>query len=59
MSTVMKLDTVSLEYPVPRQYRKENIQPSGIRNISLEVKQGELVALGILDERTARIVFDK
>ncbi len=45
MSTVMKLDTVSLEYPVPRQYRKENIQPSGIRNISLEVKQGEVLGI--------------
>ena len=45
MSTVMKLDTVTLEYPVPRQYRKENIQPSGIRNISLEVKQGEVLGI--------------
>ena len=45
MSTVMKLDTVSLEYPVPRQYRKENIQASGIRNISLQVKQGEVLGI--------------
>ena len=45
MSAVMKLDTVTLEYPVPRQYRKENIQPSGIRNISLEVKQGEVLGI--------------
>jgi len=45
MSTVMKLDAVTLEYPVPRQYRKENIQPSGIRNISLEVKQGEVLGI--------------
>ena len=45
MSTVMKLDAVTLEYPVPRQYKKENIQPSGIRNISLEVKQGEVLGI--------------
>jgi len=45
MSTVMKLGAVTLEYPVPRQYKKENIQPSGIRNISLEVKQGEVLGI--------------
>jgi ABC-type polysaccharide/polyol phosphate transport system ATPase subunit len=45
MSIVMKLDAVTLEYPVPRQYRKEQIQPSGIRNISLEVKQGEVLGI--------------
>jgi ABC-type polysaccharide/polyol phosphate transport system ATPase subunit len=45
MSTVMELDAVTLEYPVPRQYKKENIQPSGIRNISLEVKQGEVLGI--------------
>ena len=45
MSTVMQLDAVTLEYPVPRQYKKENIQPSGIRNISLEVKQGEVLGI--------------
>jgi ABC-type polysaccharide/polyol phosphate transport system ATPase subunit len=45
MSTVMTLDAVTLEYPVPRQYKKENIQPSGIRNISLEVKQGEVLGI--------------
>lgn len=45
MSTVMKLDAVTLEYPVPRQYRKENIQRSGIRTISLEIKQGEVLGV--------------
>ena len=30
MSTVMQLDAVTLEYPVPRQYKKENIQPSAL-----------------------------
>ena len=45
MTTVMKLDNVTLEYPVPQQYRKENIQPSGIRNISLEIKQGEVLGI--------------
>tara|TARA_B100000575_G_C22987582_1_gene569609 strand:- start:250 stop:930 length:681 start_codon:yes stop_codon:yes gene_type:complete len=41
----MKIDAVNLEYPIPRRYRKENIQPSGIRNISLEVKQGEVLGI--------------
>tara|TARA_B100000609_G_scaffold44340_1_gene34009 strand:+ start:657 stop:1349 length:693 start_codon:yes stop_codon:yes gene_type:complete len=45
MTTVMKIDAVNLEYPMPRRYRKENIQPSGIRNISLEVKQGEVLGI--------------
>ena len=45
MTTVMKIDAVNLEYPIPRRYRKENIQPSGIRNISLEVKQGEVLGI--------------
>jgi len=44
----MRLEDVTLEYPVPRQYRKENITPSGIRNISLEVNQGEV--LGIIGQ---------
>ena len=48
MSVVMRLEDVTLEYPVPRQYRKENITPSGIRNISLEVNQGEV--LGIIGQ---------
>ena len=45
MSTVMRLDEITLEYPVPRQYRKEDVQPSGVRNISLEVKQGEVLGI--------------
>lgn len=45
MSTVMRLDEITLEYPVPRQYRKEEVQPSGVRNISLEVKQGEVLGI--------------
>ena len=45
MSTVMRLDDITLEYPVPRQYRKEDVQPSGVRNISLEVKQGEVLGI--------------
>jgi lipopolysaccharide transport system ATP-binding protein len=45
MNPVMRLNDVTLEYPVPRQYRKEKILPSGVRNISLEVKQGEVLGI--------------
>ena len=41
----MRLEDITLEYPVPRQYRKENVQPSGVRNISLDVKQGEVLGI--------------
>ena len=45
MTVVMRLDDITLEYPVPRQYRKEDVQPSGVRNISLEVNQGEVLGI--------------
>ena len=45
MTVVMRLEDITLEYPVPRQYRKEDIQPSGVRNISLEVNQGEVLGI--------------
>ena len=45
MSTVMRLEDITLEYPVPRQYRKEDVQPSGVRNISMEVNQGEVLGI--------------
>jgi len=45
MTVVMRLDDITLEYPVPRQYRKEDVQPSGDRNISLEVNQGEVLGI--------------
>lgn len=45
MTVVMRLEHVTLEYPVPRQYRKERVQPSGVRNISLEVNQGEVLGI--------------
>jgi ABC-type polysaccharide/polyol phosphate transport system ATPase subunit len=41
----MRLKDITLEYPVPRQYRKEDILPSGVRDISLEVKQGEVLGI--------------
>ena len=41
----MRLEDITLEYPVPRQYRKEDVQPSGVRNISLEVNQGEVLGI--------------
>ena len=45
MTVVMRLEDVTLEYPVQRQYRKENVKPSGVRNISLEIKQGEVLGI--------------
>ena len=45
MSIVMRLDGITLEYPVPRQYRKEDVQPSGVNNISLDIKQGEVLGI--------------
>jgi len=45
MSTVMRLEDISLEYPVPRQYRKEDVLPSGVRNISLDIQQGEVLGI--------------
>ena len=45
MTTVMHLEDVTLQYPLPRRYRKGNIKPSGVRNISLEVKQGEVFGI--------------
>ena len=45
MTVVMRLDDITREYPVPRQYRKEDFQPSGVRNISLEVNQGEVLGI--------------
>jgi ABC-type polysaccharide/polyol phosphate transport system ATPase subunit len=45
MSTVMRLEDITLEYPVPRQYRKEDVQPSGVRNISFEIREGEVLGI--------------
>jgi ABC-type glutathione transport system ATPase component len=55
MSTVMRLEDITLEYPVPRQYRKEDVQPSGVRNISLEIREGEVLGIiGRMDLERAR-----
>ena len=45
MNTVMTLENVTLEYPIPRKYRKQKSQPSGVRNVNLEVKQGEVLGI--------------
>ena len=45
MTIVMSIDDITLEYPVPRRYRNENVQPSGIRNVSLNVKKGEVLGV--------------
>ncbi len=41
----MRIKDISLEYPVPRQYKKEDVLPSGIRNVSLEIQQGEVLGI--------------
>ena len=41
----MRLENVTLEYPVSRRYRKENVKPSGIRNVSFELKKGEVLGI--------------
>jgi ABC-type polysaccharide/polyol phosphate transport system ATPase subunit len=45
MTVVMRLDEITLEYPVSRQYRNEDIKPSGVRNISLDIRQGEVLGI--------------
>ena len=45
MSIVMKLENVTLEYPVARRYRKENVKPSGIRNVSFELEEGDVLGI--------------
>lgn len=45
MTEVLRLENVSLEYPLPRRYRKQNITPSGVRDISLKINQGEVVGI--------------
>ena len=45
MTTVMHLEDVTLHYPIPRRYKKENFKPSGVKNISLKVKQGEVLGI--------------
>jgi ABC-type polysaccharide/polyol phosphate transport system ATPase subunit len=45
MTTVMEIQDLTLEYPVPRKYRKEKFKPSGVRNISLQVKEGEVLGI--------------
>ena len=45
MTTVMEIQNLTLEYPVPRKYRKEKFKPSGVRNISLQVKKGEVLGI--------------
>jgi ABC-type polysaccharide/polyol phosphate transport system ATPase subunit len=41
----MEIQNLTLEYPVPRKYRKENIEPSGIRDICLSVRKGEVLGI--------------
>ena len=45
MKDVLVLNDLTLEYPLPKKYRKEDILPSGIRNITFSVKEGEVVGI--------------
>ena len=45
MTTVMEIQNLTLEYPVHSKYRKEKFKPSGVRNISLQVKKGEVLGI--------------
>jgi len=45
MTVAMRISNLTLEYPVLRRYRKENFQPSGIRNITLSVAKGEVLGV--------------
>ena len=45
MTDVLVLNDLTLEYPLPKKYRKEDILPSGIRNITFSVKEGEVVGI--------------
>ena len=45
MTTAMEIQNLTLEYPVPRKYRKEKFEPSGIRDISLSVRKGEVLGI--------------
>ena len=38
-------EDVTLEYPVPRQYRKEDIQPSGVQKHLTGSQQGEVLGI--------------
>ena len=44
MTTVMEIQNLTLEYPVPRKYRKEKFSPSGIRTSVLESNKERLSA---------------
>jgi len=45
MTTAMEIVNLSLEYPMPRKYRKEKILPSGVRNITFNVEKGEVLGI--------------
>ena len=45
MKQVMNVDNITLEYPLPRRYRDASIMPSGVRKVSIEVKQGEVLGI--------------
>ena len=45
MNVVLRLEEITLEYPIPRRYKKEGITPSGVSEISLEIQQGEVLGI--------------
>lgn len=45
MKLSMSLQGVTLEYPIPRKYLKDMILPSGVRDITFDVKKGEVLGI--------------
>jgi ABC-type polysaccharide/polyol phosphate transport system ATPase subunit len=45
MNVVMDFKEVTLEYPLPKKYRLKDVHPSGVREIDLEIRNGEVVGI--------------
>ena len=45
MKLSMSLQGVTLEYPIPRKYLKDMVLPSGVRDITFDVKKGEVLGI--------------
>ena len=45
MSIVLKCEHVTVEYPLPRKFRKLNAKPAGVRGVSFELAEGEVLGV--------------
>jgi len=45
MTTVLKIENISLDYPLPKSYKLRGIKPSGVHGITLEIEQGEVLGI--------------